>query len=920
MIQHRQRSCSLNHAHPCPSSKRRCSEASLRLKRVSQIILERLVQSGIDTARVAPQLLQPCLPTAPKIELWERLLYTPMRVSNRDLQEALPINPATATRLPQDQEPRMTLYIRSFQMTVGELESVVAHLHEAGLEYAKGTIWLNAMEGMRPNDLVYVRYVGRTTRGAFRRHHEDLVTRKSGFLSKFLTCLERDHPTIIDSASLYAFPDTQVITASGTCQYMETVEKVCISLLGLPSLLNRTLSNEQRKRFQALGTRTIARLSPLRFEVLQRRTQISAWAADIQQYARDHRVTVSLFRNRFHDFSDALKTMMVDQAMPSRLDGRYVLLLTVGARHHNSALMLKSSLNRLWAWEGEDTGTRNCFDELVSAGVFPFVDLCPWYKAEGPDLLAATGFLKRYTMLVRPLVILTMSAKSSATIASGFTHPFGYPSSCRFWTEVSRLNLVYCDGLWYIQIPCFHPGQGRFSIEPEVFARVLDMTLWVLLLTISTALDSAETSWNESREDWCKHIKQEVDSVLCDKQFYKTFDRLKEELHAERPKKAPKILDASNRSRIAIATRKDMDRFVYSGFAAGDIMSDRRRQQAYRLWNLNLPELHVHISRENAHDWFLWANAVRPGTSFFVDAIVTALSPSITGHNQSNCSVPEFPSSPVLSDGIQALVAGILLQRNGGLSSAEVREEVTAELSSNLDVWQWVHVARMAEAISPDRVLRFKPVYLSQLNATEVFIWKNRTFGIYWVDPHGEKHKFIMCPPQSSHETTRAGRRFIFFTENGIDLRDEAGSSFLSYAGALGPRNRVTFPVQRLSGSQKTAEQGYKLIDLWQMETGLNWERTISQMVIEAPETLGPPGADPLPRAFFYGEGRELIRPNWSDDRLQPYKEPPQPADETWLLLRCLQEHWPTGGTLFIGDPEKWPARVESNIWVHFRQ
>jgi hypothetical protein len=36
-------------------------------------------------------------------------------------------------------------------------------------------------------------------------------------------------------------------------------------------------------------------------------------------------------------------------------------------------------------------------------GVFPFVDLCPWLKAEGEDLTVAVGFLREYMSIMKPL-------------------------------------------------------------------------------------------------------------------------------------------------------------------------------------------------------------------------------------------------------------------------------------------------------------------------------------------------------------------------------------------------------------------------------------------------------------------------------------------------------------------------------------
>lgn len=78
------------------------------------------------------------------------------------------------------------------------------------------------------------------------------------------------------------------------------------------------------------------------------------------------------------------------------------------------------------------------------------------------------------------------------------------------------------------------------------------------------------------------------------------------------------------------------ERCIISGFAVDKPISDRRRQQVYRLWSLNIPELHIHISRENSHGWFQWANFLREGTSFFVDAIVQAIWSPLTGKVESD--------------------------------------------------------------------------------------------------------------------------------------------------------------------------------------------------------------------------------------------------------------------------------------------
>lgn len=106
------------------------------------------------------------------------------------------------------------------------------------------------------------------------------------------------------------------------------------------------------------------------------------------------------------------------------------------------------------------------------------MDLCPWLKAEGPDLRAAIDILRSYVTTIRPLVLLTLSKVPSSVAASNFKHPWGYSDRDRFWCHVGTLRLVYYSGYCSIQIPSFHPGQVRYMKKRHLFYMVLDMTLW----------------------------------------------------------------------------------------------------------------------------------------------------------------------------------------------------------------------------------------------------------------------------------------------------------------------------------------------------------------------------------------------------------------------------------------------------------
>ncbi|KAB8224873.1 hypothetical protein BDV33DRAFT_199157 [Aspergillus novoparasiticus] len=936
-----QRHLSNNTTRIHTARKRRHSDTSTKLsdikhvhtlqKTVLSVLLGRLAEGGVNTESLTPELLNHCLPNSLDNGSWETFLYTPLKLSDRKLQDMLRLKNA---ELGDQTLQQTTVYVRCFQIKVDQLQEVIAQFHGTGIQYAKTTIWLGSIKGMQSDETVYIRYVGRTTR-----------TR------------ERTFPTVIDSASVYVFPNKQIKGLREIQDFNDIAEQAAIALLGLPYLLNQVLTKTEGwtlklheshwQQFDALGTRTISRLSPCEFYPLAQEPSIASWADAIQCYARDHQGSVSFFRRRSHDFPNSLRDTVFRQAMPSAWRGRFVLLLTVGAGNSRegykeqqpfytgpsqSANLLRTSFNRLWNREESKRPEREYLRDLIAAGALPFVDLCPWYKAEGDDLLAAARLLKQYVMAVKPLIMLTFSAKPSAVIASGFSLNSIHHGPSKFWDRVGRLELISCEEFYGIQIPCFHPGQGRFSLNPSVFLIVLDMTLWVLLSTITVFLDSAEQFEGRSQKEWCKHVKQKVDNILHGQKFYEQFGRLKAKLHAERPNASPTQLSIRKRPRIAVAIRKELDRDVLSGFAVGEKLSDKRRQQVYRLWGMNIPELHVHIGRDNVNEWFLWGNSVSQGKSLFVDAITqavwtssqqcssqsgavkqqitsirktTAISLGDFADKSDKVAEIEIPSA-LLKEFCEVLATN-KLESNNRASYSSIEQAVTMQLMKDSIFWEWIHSTRISNELSNDGFIRFK-----------FFVWKNSSFGIYWESPSGQNFKFIMRTPQSSQDSSYTSRKYIFFTKDGIDLRDETGKSCLVHQGALNSDDVVTFPTRHLPNCQETADLGKQLVTLWETETGLDWRDTTA-VSHSLQNQVKDEGGSELPKGFFAGQGLELIRLNWSSEKLQPYRKPPRPADETWLLWLCLKENWPLGGIVFIGIPEKWPSRKD-NIWTHLQE
>lgn len=567
------------------SRQRRLSEASSRLahttgqcslrKAVANIIMDRLEKGGVNTHNIDPILLNHCLPNDCDNISWEGIIHMPIQVPDHILSKALNLRLATNRELFGKEDPTVVLYVRSFQLTVKQLLDVIAQFNDSGLENATTAAWSDCIEFLKPDENVYVRYVGRTERSALLRHRHDLTLHsiKVAFISKFLQALRRTHPLVIDAVMIYELP--------GGClrQFREQKEQALIALLGLSSLVNQRICEapqwtftpieSHQTAFIDLGTNTFSYLSSLDFQLMEDCEPISSWAMEIQEYTQSHKLSVCRSDRQVLNFSDELRTTIIRQARPSLFRGKFVLFLTLGAEMSlkawrntegfysgtsDSAMLIKNYLKRLWGWEKGEPLSDQHLTSLISAGTLPFINLSPWLKTEGKDLQEAVRFAKIYTILTKPMIILTLGVKPSSSAASGFNHPFAYPASQKFEGKVGQLEVIDCDGVCFIQLPCFHPGKAKFCRSPETFSKIFDMTLWVLLLTIKVCLDSEKTFESQPREAWCQHIKVTVEEILEKKGFYRSFKLLKDKLRSEGPR-PPSSLTGQGRADLGIAAR-----------------------------------------------------------------------------------------------------------------------------------------------------------------------------------------------------------------------------------------------------------------------------------------------------------------------------------------------------------------------------
>jgi len=444
---------------------------------------------------------------------------------------------------------------------------------------------------LQPDEVVFIRYIGASNKKTpFRRHREDILMRSHGLLARFLTTIGKLFLVVLDCCTVYEFREAR---QEGCAQWKtgdsikDLPEQALIALFGLRVFLNQDVGgfghtcledDTQQPLFQSLQTNTATTMAAMHLAPSELQDQLENWVDEICKYALEHRLSVTTIGKTTYTFSDALRSIVLKQAIPAFHNGEGTLFVTVGsgvsktgflnaepfyAGPSSSANLIRTLFSRLLSWEIKtNSASSHNVGHLIKVGLFPFVDLCPWLKAEGKDLSAAIENLGRYIGITRPYVILTLSKKPSSVAASDFRHAVGYPDRDRFWDKVGVLRLVYYQGVCSIQIPCFHPGQARQMKRSTLFYKVLDITLWIVLLTLHVIVNSRPWLESETRNSMCNYIKTSVEKIVKSKGIDILLNKAKEEL-LETQRKArsnlnnqPILLVKDDRAGLSIASNK----------------------------------------------------------------------------------------------------------------------------------------------------------------------------------------------------------------------------------------------------------------------------------------------------------------------------------------------------------------------------
>lgn len=145
------------------------------------------------------------------------------------------------------------------------------------------------------------------------------------------------------------------------------------------------------------------------------------------------------FPSKIHQFSGALQSTIMSQAVPALYQSQFTLVVTIGAETSKDAYgkaesfytgqsrstdLMKKVLSKLYEWEGLKETSSFTINPLIERQGLPFVNLLPWLNCTKDDMSATIGHLEQNLGITRPYIILGKHPPSVA--ASNFQHSFGY--------------------------------------------------------------------------------------------------------------------------------------------------------------------------------------------------------------------------------------------------------------------------------------------------------------------------------------------------------------------------------------------------------------------------------------------------------------------------------------------------------------
>jgi hypothetical protein len=208
---------------------------------------------------------------------------------------------------------------------------------------------------------------------------------------------------------------------------------------------------------------------------------------------------------------------------------------------------MKDTLSRLSALEKrKETWDHSDINAYVKSSLFPMVDFqsTPLLKARTQE---SSVILRKYMAITRPIIVLSFERRTSAVLGTNFlafwegkqlTPIVGTPR-IRYYTDPGKISFAGTTRVVgentphpndsYIQIPCIHPGSLGYD-EIHSLNRVVDMTLWQVILGLDVVLDILHRGFDGTRAELCEETLAGMNKRSHDSGVSKALADAKKEL------------------------------------------------------------------------------------------------------------------------------------------------------------------------------------------------------------------------------------------------------------------------------------------------------------------------------------------------------------------------------------------------------
>jgi len=314
--------------------------------------------------------------------------------------------------------------------------------------------------------------------------------------------------------------------------------------------------------------------------------------------------------------------------------------------------------------------------------------------------------------------------------------------------------------------------------------------------------------------------------------------------------------------------------------AIGPARSQERQSQLERLWKMNFPDLHLHLSRAEKEKWFQWASRLKEGKSFFCSALGKVDAP--------------------------AKLVRQLAASGADTNDPEVIKKAYSDAAKRLrDGWKRSPEEHLAPEKQRARAMgRVALPALPNCEGSEAFVWSSGNVRFYWKNP---EHKVIAftIPGSRTFLPSEAGeKRYISFVAKGINLVGSFGEVLVQPRSEGPPTWSKTQLLQ--------SEQHEELKACWELHTAEEWRDDVGALAPIPDDYVA------LPASYYEPVGPPPLKQKQKNKDL--YSQPPRPGDGTWIVNEFLNDFFgDAGGRLFSGNQEAFIKYEPEHVRVQLK-